>query len=204
MMTVQATVGTRKTEKRPPSSRPGDLSGRTNQNPPDMSLLALLAEDFRTYGRDPTEPGFWALAVHRFGNWRMDIRPRVLRAPFSVAYRAMHTGVNWLWGIDVGYATKVGRRVRIWHHGGVVIGARAIGDDVHLRHNVTIGVVHRDVPVEEKPIIEDRVDIGVGAAILGDITIGHDSVIGANSVVVRDFPPHSTVLGVPARPVKFA
>ena len=78
------------------------------------------------------------------------------------------------------------------------IGAISIGDDVTLRHNTTIGVLHQSEKWK-KPVIEDRVDIGSGACILGDITIGHDSVIGANSVVVRSFPPHSTLFGVPAR-----
>jgi serine O-acetyltransferase len=64
-----------------------------------------------------------------------------------------------------------------------------------------MGLLNRDEKAA-KPIIEDRVDIGSGACILGDVTVGHDSVVGANSVVVRSFPPHTTVFGVPARPVK--
>ena len=103
-------------------------------------------------------------------------------------------------GIDLAYTVKLGRRVRIWYHGGMHIGARSIGDDVHLRHNTTVGVVSR-AETDRKPIIEDRVDVGAGACILGGVTVGHDSVVGANSVVVRSFPPRSTLFGVPARPV---
>lgn len=181
--------------------RPPLSIGDTNQNPPGISLWRLLAEDWRTHERRFLEPGFWAVAVHRYGNWRMGIRPKLLRAPFSLHYKIMALWVNWLWGIDLCYTVKLGRRVRIWHHGGMVLGARAIGDDVHIRHNTTMGLLSRS-DLTAKPTIEDRVDIGSGACILGNVTVGHDTVIGANSVVVKDVPPESTVFGVPARPVK--
>jgi serine O-acetyltransferase len=82
----------------------------------------------------------------------------------------------------------------------MVLSARAIGDDVHIRHNTTFGVARRDQSWK-LPTIEDRVDVGVGACVLGDVTVGHDSVIGANAVVVRSCPPHSTVVGIPGRPL---
>jgi len=172
--------------------------GNRNQNPEGISLFKLISEDFRTHDKKLLEPGFLAVAIHRFGNWRMDIRPRLLRIPFSLLYQFLHTIMTWFFGIDLEYSVKLGRRVRIWHHGGMFIGAISIGDDVTLRHNTTIGVLHQSEKWK-KPVIEDRVDIGSGACILGDITIGHDSVIGANSVVVRNFPPNSTLFGVPAR-----
>jgi serine O-acetyltransferase len=174
--------------------------GDCNANPEDISLLGLLAEDFQTHERDLTAPGFWAVALHRLGNARMGVRSKLLRAPLTVAYHTAFTGLNWLWGIDLCYTVKLGRRVRIWHHGGSVIGARAIGDDVHIRHNTTLGLVSRFEP-NDKPIIGNRVDIGVGACILGGVTVGDDCVIGANSVVLKDLPAGSTALGIPARPV---
>jgi serine O-acetyltransferase len=174
--------------------------GDRNENPADISLLSLLAEDFQTHEHDLTAPGFWAIALHRLGNARMGVRSRLLRAPLTAAYHAAFTGLNWLWGIDLCYTVKLGRRVRIWHHGGSVIGARAIGDDVHIRHNTTLGLVSRWQP-NDKPIIGNRVDIGVGACILGGVTVGDDCVIGANSVVLKDLPAGATALGIPARPV---
>lgn len=174
--------------------------GRTNQNPPDIGLLALIAEDLRTHDGSLLEPGFWAIATHRLGNARMEIRPKAVRAPLTIAYQVVFTSMNWLWGIDLAYTVKLGRRVRIWHHGGMVLGARAIGDDVHIRHNTTLGLANRH-EYTRKPIIGDRVDIGAGACVLGAVTVGEDCVIGANSVVLRDLPPGSTVFGVPARPV---
>jgi serine O-acetyltransferase len=175
--------------------------GSYNNNPRDISLLKLLAEDFATHDRSLLEPGFWAVALHRLGNARMDIRPRLLRAPFSLGYGALFRAVNWGWGIDLCYTVQLGRRVRLWHHGGMVLGARSIGDDVHIRHNTTFGLLNREER-QSKPVIEDRVDLGTGACIVGDVTVGHDSVIGANSLVLRDVAPHSTMLGVPARPVR--
>lgn len=185
-----------------PSHRDPLPLGDTNENPRDIDLLSLLAEDFRTHDSDLREPGFWAVALHRLGNARMDVRSNLLRAPLTAAYQTMFLGVNWLWGIDLAYVVKLGRRVRLWHHGGMVLGARAIGDDVHIRHNTTLGLARRNA--EGKPIIGNRVDIGVGACVLGAVTIADDCVIGANTVVLRDLPPSSTVLGIPARPVNLA
>ncbi len=174
--------------------------GDRNQNPEGMGLMALLAEDYRTNGRHLLEPGFVAIAVHRLGNARMSVRTRLLRAPLTLAYLLLFTAVNWLWGIDLPYTVRIGRRLRIWHHGGMVLGARAIGDDVHLRHNTTFGVLNRQ-QLTGKPIIGNRVDIGVGACVLGAVTVGDDSVIGPNSVVLRDVAPGAVVMGIPARQV---
>ena len=186
-------------EARPPPSHDQPLpEGDRNENPPGLGLLGLVAEDYRTHDRKLLEPGFVAIAVHRFGNARMGVRPALLRAPLTLLYRLMFTLVNWLWGIDLSYTVRLGRRVRIWHHGGMVLGARAIGDDVHIRHNTTFGVLNRR-ELQGKPIIGNRVDIGVGACILGAVTVGDDSVIGPNSVVLRDLPPGSVVMGIPAR-----
>jgi serine O-acetyltransferase len=62
--------------------------------------------------------------------------------------------------------------------------------------------IARTSELNKRPTIEDRVEIGTGACILGDVTIGHDSVVGANAVVVHSFPPHSTIAGVPARALR--
>ena len=184
-----------------PPLKPETMRGERNQNPPGIGLCALLREDRLTNGGCWLEQGFWAVAVHRFGNWRMGVRPRVLRLPFSLLYQFLEKWVEWTCGITLPYTVKLGRRVRIWHHGGMVLNARSIGDDVHIRQNTTFGVARRD-RLYELPTIEDRVDIGCGAVLLGNITVGHDSVIGANAVVLKDVPPLSVAAGVPARVVK--
>jgi serine O-acetyltransferase len=177
------------------------LLGDANNNPKGISFWKLIAEDYRTHDGELFEPGFWVVALHRFGNWRMDVRPKILRAPFSLLYKFLYRVMCLFFGITLPYNTILGRRVRIWHHGCIFIGARSIGDDVHLRHNITVGVLHRG---EEgaMPVIGNRVDVGPGVVILGPIEVGDDVVIGANSVVVRDVPADSTVFGVPARPVR--
>ena len=183
------------------AEKPATMRGETNQNPAGLGLWALLCEDRRTHDGGWFEQGFWAVAVHRFGNWRMGVRPRILRMPFTLLYRFLDKWVQWTCGITLPYTVKLGRRVRIWHHGGMVLNAKSIGDDVHIRQNTTFGIARRD-RLYELPTIEDRVDIGCGAVLLGDITIGHDSVIGANAVVLKDVPPQSVAAGVPAKVVK--
>ncbi|NOT31742.1 MAG: serine acetyltransferase [Planctomycetes bacterium] len=173
------------------------MRGDVDQNPPGMSLFALLREDLRTH-ESLFAHGFVALAVNRFGNWRMRL-PRLLRAPCTLVYRFLELCTLWLARIELPYIVKVGRRVRIWHSGGCVLGALYIGDDVQIRHNVTLGLAHHGAPLTSLPIIEERVLIGVGACVLGPITIGHDSVIAANAVVTQDVPPYSLVGGIPGR-----
>jgi serine O-acetyltransferase len=185
----------------PSQEAPPLPKGDRNENPGGMSLWRLLLEDFRTHDSGLFEQGFWALAVHRFGNWRMGIRWRFFRAPFTLLYRFLFKWVEWTCGISLWYTTKVGRRVRIWHHSGMILSARSIGDDVHIRQNTTFGVVRRGHN-NEIPVIEERVDIGCGACILGHVRVGHDSMIGANAVVLKDVPPYSLVVGVPGRVVK--
>jgi serine O-acetyltransferase len=180
--------------------RPPLPKGDHDENPRDIALPRLLLEDFRTHDSSVLEPGFWAIAVHRFGNWRMNF-PKPLRAPMTALYHTLHKSVTLCFGIDLGYTTKLGRRVRLWHHGGMVLGARAIGNDVHIRQNTTFGIASRD-DLTAKPVIGDRVDVGAGACVLGDVVVGDDAVIGANSVVVKDVAPHSVMFGVPARPVQ--
>jgi len=177
-----------------------ERAGARNRNPTGIGFFALLREDLRTHDGNIFEQGFWAVATHRFGNWRMGL-PKLVRMPCTLLYRFLFRWVQWTCGITLPYTVQLGRRVRIWHHGGMVLHAQSIGDDVHIRQNTTFGIARRD-NLHELPTIEDRVDIGCGAVILGRITAGHDSVIGANAVVLNDVPPHSLAVGVPANVVK--
>jgi serine O-acetyltransferase len=174
--------------------------GDRNQNPPGVGLFALWREDLRTHESNLFEQGFWAVAVHRFGNWRMGL-PKLFRVPCTLLYRFLYKWVEWTCGITLPYTVKLGRRVRLWHHSGMILHARSIGDDVHIRHNTTFGVVRRDHNTEI-PVIEDRVDLGCGVCVLGNVIVGHDSLVGANAVVLEDIPPYSVVVGVPGRVIK--
>jgi serine O-acetyltransferase len=167
--------------------------GRFDLNPPGISFPALLREDFETHGRDFFSQGFWAIAIHRFGNRRMRVRSRPLRIPLSLLYRALYKLVQWTAGIDLQYTTRVGRRVRLWHHSGMQLGALEIGDDVHIRQNATMGVRRHGDPRWMKPVIGAGCHISAGAVIVGPIVIGTGSVIGANVVIAQDVPPGSIV-----------
>jgi serine O-acetyltransferase len=177
--------------------------GDRNLNPEGISFLALINEDLKTHECDIFEQGFWAVAVHRFGNLRMGLRPKIVRAPFSVLYRFLFKWVEWTCGITLPYTVRLGRRVRIWHHSGMILHARSIGDDVHIRHNTTFGVARLGENLAI-PTIGNRVDIGCGACILGNIHLGDDSKIGANAVVLTDVPDGALAVGVPARIIEQA
>jgi serine O-acetyltransferase len=172
------------------------LLGSRNCNPPGIGFLSLIKEDFITHERDLFSQGFWALAVQRFGNWRMGIGNRLLRMPFSLLYKVLEKLVEWLCGISLKYTVVVGRRVRIWHHGGMVLGALVIGDDVHIRQNTTFGVKQRGDPRWLKPVIGSRCDIGAGAVIVGAIEVGDDCFVGANVVLAQSVLAKSAVRAV--------
>jgi serine O-acetyltransferase len=122
----------------------------------------------------------------------------VRRAALRAGYQVMFTAIDWVWGIHLPHTTRVGRRVRLWHNGCMLLTAREIGNDVHIRHDTTFGPLRGRTP-HELPVIEDRADIGSGACVLGEVVVGEDSTVGANSVVMKSVPARSMVLGVPAR-----
>lgn len=177
------------------------LEGAYNANPEGLRFWTLVAEDFATHGRAWCSQGFWALFWHRFGNWRMSVRQKPLRAPLTLLYRIMFKATEIFCGIMLPYSVPIGRRLTIEHFGGVIISATRIGDDVTIRQNTTIGVASKSSP-RGRPTIGDGVDIGAGAVILGNITIGRGAVIGANAVVISDIPDFAVAVGVPARVVK--
>jgi len=181
-----------------PGGAPPLPRGTRNMNPPGLSFRALVREDYRTNDSDIFHQGFLMLLIHRFGNWRMDVRPKLLRAPLSLIYRILNKLTQILFGMKLDYTVKVGRRVKLEHFGGMIMGAREIGNDVIIRQNTTFGIRSTD-DLNAKPIIGDFVDIGAGAVIVGNVTIGENSIIGANSVVFTNVPPNSVMMGVPAR-----
>lgn len=164
-----------------------------------MKLRQQIREDWEAHGRDWTKPGFRAVAIHRFGNWRMGIRNKVLRAPFGLIYRWFYRKVRNHYGIDLPYTVELGRRVIIEHCGAIVIhGYSKIGDDCILRQGVTLGMRSLDRS-KEAPELGARVDVGAGAKILGRVRIGDGVQIGANAVVLQDLPDGVTAAGIPAR-----
>lgn len=180
------------------SKAPALYPGDRDMNPAGIGFWTLVAEDFRTQGGDLLSQGFWTLFWHRFGNWRMSVHPGFLRPPLTLIYRLMFKICEWFCGIKLSYNVPVGRRVRLDHFGGMILGAREIGNDVTLRQNTTLGIASK-TDLNAKPVLEDHVDVGAGAVIVGDIVIGRGAIIGANAVVTRSVPPYAVMGGVPAR-----
>jgi serine O-acetyltransferase len=166
---------------------------------PSQGLIAQLVEDWNAHARDWTKPGFRAVAVQRFGVWRMRIRPRLLRLPFSILYNALFRYVRNHYGIEVLYTVRLGRRVVFEHQCGIVITTNSvIGDDCIFHQGVTLGIRDRN-SYSGAPTLGRSVIVGAGAKILGRVFIGDGAKIGANAVVLQDVPPGATVVGIPAR-----
>ncbi len=168
-----------------------------------VAARVVFAPEIRAcFERDPaarnvlevllTYPGLHALIAHRLAHplnrLRVPVLPRVIMAI-----------ARGLTGIEIHPAATIGRGLFIDHGAGVVIGETAvIGDGVTLFQGVTLGGTGKERG-KRHPTIGNHVVIGAGAKVLGDITVGQDSMVGANAVVVRSIPPHSTVVGVPGR-----
>ncbi|MHA7813992.1 MAG: serine O-acetyltransferase [Phycisphaerales bacterium] len=175
------------------------MTGESQDKMSFGKLIKMVREDFRSHKRDWTRPGFRAVAIYRFGVWRMSIRSRVLRAPFGVVYRCLFRYVRNHYGIELPYSARLGRRVVFEHQSGIVIhGCSVIGDDCIIRQGVTLGV-RNEQQLSDAPVLGDRVSIGAGAVLLGKIQVGDDAQIGANAVVLTDVPERAIAVGVPAR-----
>ena len=140
-------------------------------------------------------PGVQALLAHRVAH--------VLdEAGVPLAPRMLALASRTVTNIEIHPRAHVGDGLFIDHGTGVVIGETAdVGDNVTMYQGVTLGGTGFATG-KRHPTVEDNVTIGSGAKLLGPITIGHGSKIGANSVVIHDVPPHSTVVGVPGHPVR--
>lgn len=171
-----------------------------------MGLFSEIAEDFsNVYKNDPAisspieflfnYPGVWAIFWYRIAN-------RLYRHNFKALSR-MIMGISQIFThIDIHPGATIGNRVFIDHGTGVVIGQTAIiEDDVLIYQGVTLGGVSL-IPGKRHPTIKRGAVIGAGAKILGNITIGENSKVGANSVVVRNVPENSTAIGIPAHVIQ--
>jgi len=171
-----------------------------------LGLFSEIAEDFsNVYKNDPAissrielffnYPGVWAIFWYR-------ISSRLYRKGFRSIARILMGFNQILTNIDIHPGATIGRRVFIDHGFGVVIGqTTVIEDDVLIYQGVTLGGVSL-TPGKRHPTIKSGVVIGSGAKVLGNITIGTNSKIGANSVVVREVPDNSTAIGIPAHVIQ--
>ena len=140
-------------------------------------------------------PGVKAVSYHRRAHWCYEHNHMFLARLISQIGRHRT-------GIEIHPGAKIGRRLVIDHGMGIVIGETAeIGDDCLIYHGVTLGGTGKDSG-KRHPTIGNNVLIGTGAKVLGPLKIGDNSRVAANSVVLRDIPPDSTAVGVPAKVVR--
>ncbi|UOD34127.1 serine O-acetyltransferase [Deferribacteraceae bacterium V6Fe1] len=168
-----------------------------------MKIFKTLREEIDTiFERDPAArsvlevifcyPGFHAILFHRVANW-------FWRKGFYFLGRFISHLGRFFTGIEIHPGAKIGKNFFIDHGMGVVIGETAeIGDNVTIYHGVTLGGVSLNKG-KRHPTIGNNVVIGSGAKILGPFKVGDNSKIGSNSVVVKEVPPNSTVVGIPGR-----
>jgi serine O-acetyltransferase len=166
-------------------------------------VLATLRSDLRAVReRDPAArsaieiaicyPGVHAIWGHRISHW-------MWRHGLTFPARVCSEATRWLTGVDIHPGAQLGKGLFIDHATGVVIGETAeVGTDVTIYHGVTLGGTSLDKG-KRHPTVGNRVTIGAGAKVLGPITVGDDSRIGANAVVVNPVPPNSVVVGVPGQ-----
>ena len=166
-------------------------------------MLATLRQDVRAVrDRDPAArstleiilcyPGLHAIWGYRVSHW-------LWSHDFELIARASAALTRWLTGVDIHPGATLGAGLFIDHATGVVIGETAdVGADVTIYQGVTLGGTSLEQG-KRHPSVGDRVTIGAGAKVLGPVTIGHDSRIGANAVVVKPVPANSVVVGVPGQ-----
>ncbi|MDD5005272.1 MAG: serine O-acetyltransferase [Candidatus Omnitrophica bacterium] len=136
--------------------------------------------------------GLHAIIFYRIANFLVKLRIPILP-------RAISQFARFLTGIEIHPAAQIGKSLFIDHGMGVVIGETTIvGDNVTLYQGVTLGGTGKEKG-KRHPTIGNNVVIGTGAKVLGNISVGDNSYVGANAVVIKDVPPDSTAVGVPAR-----
>ena len=161
-----------------------------------------VREDIRTAKRkDPAARGafeVWLTYPGLHAVWAYRLAHRLWRNGWRLPARVVAQFTRFLTGVEIHPAATIGRRLFIDHGMGVVIGETAvIGDDVLMYHGVTLGGKGNQLG-QRHPSIGDRVVLGARSSVLGDVSIGADSVVAAGAVVLHSAPPNSLLAGVPA------
>jgi len=172
-----------------------------------MGVFARIREDIAMAQRHDPAAHSKAEVVLAYSGvhavWAYRVTHRLWVGGYRLPARLLSQFTRFLTGVEIHPGASIGRRLFIDHGMGVVIGETAVvGDDVMLYHGVTLGGKSRHgiMPgAQRHPTLHNGVTVGAGAKILGPITLGAWSTVGANAVVTKDAPPRSILLGVPAR-----
>jgi serine O-acetyltransferase len=160
-----------------------------------IDALKKDMERYRTLGGWYRHPGFWVGAVYRFGAWAHGLPP-ILRLLMVTAYRVLKLPWRMFRNVSIAAHARIGPGLCLIHPNNILIPAGVeIGEGCLVFHEVTFGTG----PVAGLPKLGDHVDVYVGARVLGGITVGDRSMIGANCVVTRSVPPASVVMLPPPR-----
>lgn len=168
-----------------------------------MDLMKIMSEDLKAAkAQDPAASSLLAVALAYSGVhavWSHRMAHAMWQRPFLRSPARMLSQMSrFFTGIEIHPGATIGRRLFIDHGTGIVVGETAeIGDDVLMYQGATLGGRALS-KTKRHPTIGNRVMIGAGAKILGPITVGNDSAVGANAVVVRDVPSQSVAVGIPA------
>jgi serine O-acetyltransferase len=164
-----------------------------------------MKEDVATiFERDPAATGYLEVLLTYSGLhalWFYRVAHFFFKRKWYFIARAISQIARFFTGIEIHPGAKIGRRFFIDHGAGVVIGETCeIGDDVTLYQGVTLGGTGKEKG-KRHPTLKDGVLVATGAKVLGSITVGENAKIGANSVVLKDVPDDSTVVGIPGKVV---
>jgi serine O-acetyltransferase len=174
-----------------------------------LDIRFIYYDFLSAYRRDPalrgrlfaipellTYAGLWAVAIHRAAHFI-----RALGIPFFP--RLISQISRFLTGVEIHPGAQIGKGFFIDHGSGVVIGETSeIGENVLIYHQVTLGNANLNSSGKRHPTVGSNVVIGAGAKLVGPVVIGEYSVIGAGTVITKDIPTHSVVVGNPGKVIK--
>lgn len=160
-------------------------------------MLNLIISDLKENKKNIKS--IFILVLFRISNYfaKKNFIFRIIGLPVRIFYKFI---VEWIMGIEIPEKLTIGKSIKLFHGQGLVINPKCIiGDNITLRHNITIGNSKENSPC---PIIGNNVNIGSNSVIIGNIKIGDNVIIGAGSVVIKNVPNNAVIAGVPAKIIK--